>query len=78
VCAFVVLRPGIEGGAAKAKEIQDYVKQVLAPYKYPRDVRFAESLPHNASGKLQRFALRKIIEDEQLGAGAAEHREDTP
>jgi 2-aminobenzoate-CoA ligase len=78
VCAFVVLRPGIEGGAAKAKEIQDYVKQVLAPYKYPRDVRFAESLPRNASGKLQRFALRKIIEDEQLGAGAAEHREDTP
>ncbi|MHA6758169.1 AMP-binding protein [Streptacidiphilus sp. PAMC 29251] len=73
VCAFVVLRPGIEPGAAKAKEIQDHVKQVLAPYKYPRDVRFRDSLPRNASGKLQRFALRKIVEDEQSAARPAEH-----
>ena len=73
VCAFVVLRPGTEGDAAKAKEIQDHVKQVLAPYKYPRDLRFCENLPRNASGKLQRFALRQIVEDEQSGASAAEH-----
>jgi 2-aminobenzoate-CoA ligase len=64
VCAFVVLRPGVAGGPEKAKEIQDHVKQTLAPYKYPRDVRFAESLPRNASGKLQRFALRRVVEDE--------------
>jgi 2-aminobenzoate-CoA ligase len=64
VCAFVVLRPGVEAGPAKAKEIQDHVKQTLAPYKYPRDVRFADSLPRNASGKLQRFALRRAVEDE--------------
>ncbi|MCP2241717.1 AMP-binding protein [Lentzea aerocolonigenes] len=64
VCAFVVLREGVEGGAAKAKEIQDHVKRTIAPYKYPRDVRFVEALPRNASGKLQRFALRKIVEDE--------------
>ncbi|WP_034272042.1 AMP-binding protein [Actinospica robiniae] len=73
VCAFVVLRPGVTGDAAKAKEIQDHVKQVLAPYKYPRDLRFCENLPRNASGKLQRFALRQIVEDEQSGASAAEH-----
>lgn len=73
VCAFVVLRPGVTGDAAKAKEIQDHVKQVLAPYKYPRDLRFCQNLPRNASGKLQRFALRQIVEDEQAGAPAAEH-----
>ncbi|UKY48002.1 AMP-binding protein [Streptomyces inhibens] len=72
VCAFVVLREGVRGDAAKAKEIQDHVKQVIAPYKYPRDVRFCDSLPRNISGKLQRFALRKIVEDEQAPAPAAE------
>ncbi|WP_329223287.1 AMP-binding protein [Streptomyces sp. NBC_01485] len=65
VCAFVVLRDGVPGDAAKAKEIQDHVKQVLAPYKYPREVRFHAALPRNTSGKLQRFALRRIIEAEQ-------------
>ncbi|GAA2338098.1 AMP-binding protein [Streptomyces violaceusniger] len=70
VCAFVVLRDGVPGDAAKAKEIQDHVKQVLAPYKYPREVRFHSALPRNTSGKLQRFALRRIIEDEQASAEA--------
>jgi 2-aminobenzoate-CoA ligase len=70
VCAFVVLRQGVTGDAAKAREIQDYVKQVLAPYKYPRDVRFCDSLPRNTSGKLQRFALRKIAEAEHAAAPA--------
>lgn len=70
VCAFVVLRQGVTGDAAKAREIQDYVKQVLAPYKYPRDVRFCDSLPRNTSGKLQRFALRKIVEAEHAAAPA--------
>ena len=64
VCAFVVLRPGVEGTAIEARQIQDHVKQILAPYKYPRDVRFVTSLPRNASGKLQRFALRQVVEDE--------------
>ncbi|HWG24384.1 AMP-binding protein [Actinospica sp.] len=64
VCAFVVLRPGVTDGPDKAKELQDHVKQTLAPYKYPRDVRFVTHLPRNASGKLQRFALRRIVEDE--------------
>ncbi|SDO43912.1 AMP-binding protein [Lentzea jiangxiensis] len=64
VCAFVVLREGVEGDAAKIREIQDHVKRTIAPYKYPRDVRFRTSLPRNASGKLQRFALRRIVEEE--------------
>lgn len=64
VCAFVVLRDGALGDDAKAREIQDHVKRTIAPYKYPREVRFRTSLPRNASGKLQRFALRKIVEDE--------------
>jgi len=72
VCAFVVLRDGVAGDAAKAREIQDHVKGQLAPYKYPRDVRFAASLPRNTSGKVQHFKLREIIAAEagNTGAGA--------
>jgi len=70
VCAFVVLRDGVPAdaaaAAAKAKQIQDYVKNVLAPYKYPRDVRFTAALPRNASGKLQHFALRAVLANEEL------------
>lgn len=61
VCAFIVLRDGADTDAAKAKEIQDYVKQLLAPYKYPRDVRFCDSLPHNPNGKVQHYLLRKLV-----------------
>jgi 2-aminobenzoate-CoA ligase len=61
VCAFVVLRPGVTGDAALIKDIQDHVKQILAPYKYPRDVRFIEALPRNANGKLQHFRLREML-----------------
>ncbi|MFJ6455243.1 AMP-binding protein [Paenarthrobacter sp. NPDC091669] len=59
VCAFIVLREGVTGDAAKRKEIQDFVKQTIAPYKYPRDVRFVTELPRNPSGKLQHFKLRE-------------------
>jgi 2-aminobenzoate-CoA ligase len=61
VCAFVVLRDGVADDAAKAREIQDHVKGQLAPYKYPRDVRFIASLPRNTSGKVQHFKLREIV-----------------
>ncbi|WP_409332539.1 AMP-binding protein [Trujillonella humicola] len=64
VCAFVVLRDGVAGDAATARAIQDHVKRLLAPYKYPRDVRFCSSLPRNTSGKLQHYVLRRIVEDE--------------
>jgi 2-aminobenzoate-CoA ligase len=62
VCAFVVLKDGVDGDPAKARELQDFVKGQLAPYKYPRDVRFVTALPRNASGKLQHFKLREGLE----------------
>jgi 2-aminobenzoate-CoA ligase len=62
VCAFVVLKEGVVGDAAKVKELQDFVKGQLAPYKYPREVRFVDALPRNASGKLQHFRLRESLE----------------
>ena len=64
VCAFVVLREGVEGDATKVKELQDHVKGRLAPYKYPRVVRFVEAMPRNTSGKMQHFKLRQMIESE--------------
>lgn len=71
VCAFVVLHDGVAGDDAKAREIQDYVKGQLAPYKYPRDVRFTTSLPRNASGKMQHFKLREAIAAEADATEAA-------
>jgi 2-aminobenzoate-CoA ligase len=58
VSAFIVLREGVVGDAAKRKELQDFVKQTIAPYKYPRDVNFVTQLPRNHSGKIQHFRLR--------------------
>ncbi len=59
VKAFVVPRAGIEPSAALAKELQDFVKQTIAPYKYPRAIEFVEALPRTETGKLQRFWLRR-------------------
>ena len=59
VKAFVVLKPGHEGSAALAAELQDFVKRTIAPYKYPRAVDFRASLPRTETGKLQRFRLRQ-------------------
>lgn len=70
VCAFVVLREGVDGGEAKAKELQDFVKQTIAPYKYPRDVRFTTALPRNTSGKLQHYKLRRQVQEEHDQEGA--------
>ncbi|MHC6222486.1 AMP-binding protein [Arthrobacter sp. MMS24-S77] len=72
VCAFIVLREGVKGDDAKREEIQDFVKRTIAPYKYPRDIRFVDELPRNPSGKLQHFKLRDCINNhpEQFaGAG---------
>jgi acyl-coenzyme A synthetase/AMP-(fatty) acid ligase len=58
VKAFVVLRPGVSAGPDKARELQDLVKEQIAPYKYPRAVDFVQTLPRTNTGKLQRFRLR--------------------
>ena len=59
VKAFVVLRPGIKGDAAMVKALQDFVKQTVAPYKYPRAIEFIDKLPRTQTGKLQRFKLHE-------------------
>ena len=59
VSAFVVLRDGVEQSDTLAKELQDFVKKEIAPYKYPRRVSFLRELPRTATGKLQRFRLRE-------------------
>ena len=58
VRAVVVLRDGVSGSDGLARELQDHVKSETAPYKYPRIVEFAESLPKTASGKIRRAELR--------------------
>lgn len=60
VCAHVVLKPGHEGTPEMAKALQDFVKQTIAPYKYPRAIEFRASLPRTETGKLQRFKLREL------------------
>jgi 2-aminobenzoate-CoA ligase len=64
VKAFVVLAGGVDGSEAKAGELQDYVKQQIAPYKYPRAVQFLAALPRTNTGKLQRFRLRQLADGE--------------
>jgi acyl-coenzyme A synthetase/AMP-(fatty) acid ligase len=58
VRAVVVLRDGFTGGPELVRELQDHAKERTAPYKYPRIVEFADSLPKTASGKIRRSALR--------------------
>ncbi|MGQ0562767.1 MAG: AMP-binding protein [Gemmatimonadota bacterium] len=60
VKACIVLRPGFTGSDTLAKELQEFVKQQIAPYKYPRSIQFMQALPRTSTGKLQRFKLREI------------------
>lgn len=59
VKAYVVLREGVQAGDKTSKELQDFVKATIAPYKYPREVEFVSELPRTATGKLQRYKLRE-------------------
>ncbi|MFZ6846750.1 AMP-binding protein [Undibacterium sp. RuRC25W] len=58
VKAFIVVRPEVNADDTLVKEIQDFVKKSIAPYKYPREIEFRTSLPRTETGKLQRFKLR--------------------
>lgn len=58
VKAFVVLAPGYSPSDELVRELQDHVKNVTAPYKYPRKVEFIEELPKTVSGKIRRVDLR--------------------
>jgi 2-aminobenzoate-CoA ligase len=56
--AHVVLADGVIAGVDEIKLLQDHVKSTIAPYKYPRSVKFIEALPKTPTGKIQRFRLR--------------------
>ena len=58
VKAVVVLKPGYTPNDQMVKGLQDFVKNSIAPYKYPRAIEFATSLPRTETGKLQRFKLK--------------------
>ena len=57
--AFVVLNPGYTGDTTMAKTLQDFVKEHIAPYKYPRAIEFCDKLPRADTGKVQRYKLRQ-------------------
>ena len=59
VKAFVVLRSGFDPTADLIAALQEHVKAVTAPYKYPRDIAFVDELPKTASGKIRRSELRR-------------------
>jgi 2-aminobenzoate-CoA ligase len=63
ILAYVVLKPGHAADTTQVKTLQDHVKHTLAPYKYPRELRFVNALPRTETGKLQRFALRNMATD---------------
>ena len=58
VQAHVVLKDGVAPSADCAKRLQDHVKATIAPFKYPRSVKFIATLPKTQTGKIQRFRLR--------------------
>jgi len=68
VKAFVVLRSGTAADEATRTALQEHVKAVIAPFKYPRAIEFVSALPRTETGKIQRFRLR---EEERAGAAKA-------
>ena len=57
--AYVVLKAGASADAALEEALKAFVKDKLAPYKYPRSIEFIDELPKTATGKIQRFKLRE-------------------
>ena len=59
VQAYIVLNNNHKGGDSLTRVLQDHVKNIIAPFKYPRSIKFIEALPKTKTGKIQRFKLRK-------------------
>jgi 2-aminobenzoate-CoA ligase len=57
--AHVVLKDQVVGDLACIKRLQDHVKAKIAPYKYPRSIKFLAALPKTQTGKVQRFKLKR-------------------
>jgi acyl-coenzyme A synthetase/AMP-(fatty) acid ligase len=58
VKAYCILAPGHVASEVLAAELQEHVKRVTAPYKYPREIEFVSELPKTISGKIRRVELR--------------------
>jgi 2-aminobenzoate-CoA ligase len=71
VKAYVVPAPGVVASEALTCELQEHVKQAIAPYKYPRAIEYVAQLPKTQTGKLQRFALRQIAQGMSASPGVA-------
>ncbi len=56
--AYVVVRRGVEASPELASTLQEFVKEKIAPFKYPRQIHFIDELPKTATGKIQRYKLR--------------------
>jgi acetyl-CoA synthetase len=67
VKAFVVLAPGYQGSATLQAELQEHVRGKLAPYEYPKEIEFLDSLPMTTTGKVQRRVLRLREEERKKG-----------
>src|SRR6266702_5486654 len=67
VKAFVILAPGYTPSDELVTDLQEYVKKVTAPYKYPREIEFVESLPKTISGKIRRVELREMERQKKQG-----------
>lgn len=70
VKAFVVLKPDFDGTPQLTRELQDFCKSQIAPFKYPRAIEYLDSLPRTETGKLQRFVLRKRELERAAGRAA--------
>ncbi len=64
--AFIVLNKGFEPTDVLIKEIQNFVKQKTAAYKYPREIEFVPDLPKTVSGKIRRVDLRELERNQKL------------
>ena len=73
VKAFVVLAPGYTGDHVLVGELQKHVREITAPYKYPRIIDFVTDLPKTISGKIRRGELKRREWQSQAGAPSADY-----
>ena len=74
VKAFMILKPGHQPSDSLTREIQNHVKKVTAPYKYPRAIEYVETLPKTISGKIRRNELRDREMKKFSGEGSTEKK----
>lgn len=72
VKAFIILAPGYQGSPELTKELQNFVKNLTAPYKYPREIEYVDSLPKTVSGKIRRIELRDMEKQKKLAMKSEE------